>query len=132
MTDPELDVAPKKDNTLKILGLIGCGCLILVGGCFAVLGGATWWGLGQLEEMAVESLQEEPAIQEHIGDIESCELEIMEMAEGGGDELVFSVVGSKGSGTVHVDERDFDEGSGELRGGTLVLDDGREIPLGRR
>ena len=132
MTELEDGPAPKKSNTLKILGFVGCGCLVLVGGCFAIVGGAAWWGLGKIEEVAMEVLQEEPAVRQHLGELESVSMELIQMAKGDNEVFIFTLEGTKGSGTVRVRESEFDEDARELLGGTLILPDGEEIPLGVR
>lgn len=88
-----------------------------------------------LGDSVIFAVENDPAIVEHIGDIESCSLvfgetaKAAEAAEQPGDPtpMVFQIEGSKGKGTLLMTPR---QGSSNVfSSGTLVLDSGKSIPL---
>jgi hypothetical protein len=79
--------------------------------------------------VVAQQVQDDPAIQEHVGDIQETNLNMMatgELAEETGEQgvMVFDVTGSKGSGTI----RARVEGQ-DVTQATLVLPDGQEFEL---
>jgi hypothetical protein len=105
---------------LLVLGGLGCLGLLLV----LVCAGFGWFGLKMVKDQAQVALQQNPVIQEHIGEIESIEMNVIAAgaqggAAGGGGAFVFDLVGSKGSGQAAV-ELDTTAGVA-LRRGTLTI-----------
>jgi hypothetical protein len=129
--------APKKGpNWLLIIG-IGVGVLALGGAALGVCccgGGALAFpALTQVvgDEVA-KQVKDDPAIQEHIGDIEKITYnftESMEASADGDERMAFDVEGSKGSGLLIVEGansgNEIDVTYGELvmpDGGTFYLE----------
>jgi hypothetical protein len=97
---------PRKSNAwLWILGIGGgiLGLGLLCCGCF---GGLFYFGWGQMNEMVKQQIQNDPVIQEHIGEVYSVSANVMATGQEvqanppppGDNVLVFDVKGSKGSG----------------------------------
>jgi len=95
---------------------------------FATLaGGLVWigsWGLDLFKEHAIESMQADPVIAEHIGEIQSAHIDLMKTGTlPGAEEFAFRVVGSRGAGIVQAEFTSTP--GGERHGnGTLRMDDG--------
>ena len=92
---------PKKSYWwVWLLGALGVGGLIVCGCCGAVM----WMGFNEFNKAMQQEVAGHPAIQEHIGEIESTSMDFMASAEatekqgGGNNIIVMDVKGSKGSG----------------------------------
>jgi hypothetical protein len=108
---------------------IAGGVLLLVGGC--CVGGyfLMTFGMDVVGEQVVKQIRDDPAVREHIGEIQECEWNMTaSAAEGGEDTLVFDLRGSKGSGRLTVETTDSGD-EVEVLLATLRLSDGREIEL---
>jgi hypothetical protein len=127
---------PKKSKAwLWILGIVGGGGILVCGCC----GGFGFWaynlGMTQIVDQTKQKIQNNPAVQEHIGTIESAEPDLMAGAEEtqkkqgrpGESQLVIHIKGSKGSGDVI--GRVPKQGGQPLTEAVLRLPDGKEIPL---
>ena len=125
---------PKKSNTLLwILGIVG-GVGVLAGLCCC--GGGYFvfnTGLNMVAEQTKAEVQGHPAIQEHIGTIETATTDfsasITETEKKGGqgnNHLVIHVKGSKGSGDIIGRQQ---QGGQRLTNKILRLPDGKEFPL---
>lgn len=97
----------KSKNTCLILGIIGGGFvafLLVCGGCCFLGFQASF---EQIEQQIASNLDGNPVVDEHLGSIESAELELIATAERqqteGSDAWVFRLNGSKASGTVFID-----------------------------
>lgn len=96
-------------------------------GLFGVLccGGLMLFGFGQFEEQVQAQLQGNPVIEEHIGTITSCDLDLGKSGEIEDPEIfVFHIQGTKGSGTVQVRSVTNAQGDNEVQGGQLRMADG--------
>ena len=128
---------PKKSKgmmfwLLGCLGGMGILALVCCGGMFATM----QYGMGMLATEFQTQIEGDPVIVEQIGDIESFSMSfsaLMENAQnqdpGGAQELPFEIVGSKGSGTVFIEQG---AGSGDtpaIRSARLVTSDGQSFPL---
>ena len=90
-----------------------------------------------LGELVVVQVENDPAIVEHIGSIESCSLdfgataEAAEAAEQPGDTtpMAFQLEGSKGEGTLLMMPASKSGDPNNFSSGTLVLPSGERIPL---
>ena len=88
-----------------------------------------------VSELVRSEVENDPAILEHIGEIESFELDISDTAAAGqaaeqpGDPspLAFQIQGSKGEGQLLVMPDDTQNGG--FGSATLILSDGRRIPV---
>ncbi|KAA1261724.1 hypothetical protein LF1_42790 [Rubripirellula obstinata] len=129
---------PPKKSKSKMFWLLGClggmGVLGLIccGGTYATM----QFGMGMLATQVQTQIENNPVIVEEIGDIESFSMSFSAALEnaqtqdpGGAPELPFEIVGSKGSGTVFIEQG---AGGGEnvvIRSARLVTSDGKSIPL---
>lgn len=119
----------KKSSAGKIiLILAGVGGVFLLL-CCGGIGAMSWFGLSQVGNVVAQQVQDDPAIQEHIGEIQSSSFNMMatgELAEETGEQgvIVLDVTGSKGSGKL----RARMEGENVTQA-TLVLPDGQEFEL---
>ena len=119
------------------------GCLIAVVVVFLLLflvccGGGIgmfYFGTNALSEIVISQVENDSAILEHIGEVESCSLDFgatakaAESAEQAGDPtpIAFEIKGSKGKGTLLLmPEADNQE---SFSSGTLILPNGDRIPL---
>lgn len=119
------------------------GCLIAVVVVFLLMflvccgGGVAmvYFGTNALGEVVISQVENDPAIVEHIGDVESCSLDFSatakaaESAEQPGDQtpIAFEIKGSKGSGTLLLMQEAGNQEA--FSSGTLVLPNDERIPL---
>lgn len=129
--------APKKSNVLMYV-LLGVGAVLLVGCCGC--GGLMWWGGNQAFNLVAStvkpSLQADPVVQEHVGEIESLSMNIMATGQEaetnkqpqGQERIVFDVKGSKGSGQIVGKVEPDGAGQAKLSNGELRIN-GQTFPL---
>ena len=119
------------------------GCLIAVVVVFLLMflvccgGGVAvfYFGSNALGEVVVSQVENDPAIVEHIGEVESCSLDFgatakaAESAEQAGDQtpIAFEIKGSKGEGTLLLMQEAGNQEA--FNSGTLVLPNDERIPL---
>jgi hypothetical protein len=118
--------------------LIGCVVAFVLGLMVCCGGGGVmiYVGLSILSDEYSRQLAGNPVIVEHIGEIESIEASwsaTIEEAQKAGDQgtgapVAFEVEGSKGSGTLLV-EQDQSGGGSMIKSATLILPDGTRIPI---
>ncbi len=114
--------------------LIGCGIAGILGLLLCCGGGVfmVQFGVSALADQLERQIAGDPAIVEHIGDIESLEVNwsaTIEEAQKTGDQdsgLIFEIKGSKGSGQFLVKQ---DKGGEGIDMATLILPDGTRIPV---
>jgi hypothetical protein len=129
---------PSKKSKGKMFWLLGClggmGVLGLVccGGMFMTM----QFGMGMLATQFQTQIEDNPVIVEQIGDIESFSMSFSALVEnaqnqdpGGTPELPFEIVGSKGSGTVFIQQGAGGGDNAVIRSARLVTSDGESIPL---
>jgi hypothetical protein len=115
----------------KVL-IFGCGGCAVIGALAIILGG---WGLLRFGLVVftdeVESdLRSNPVIVEHVGRIEEFELDLGgSIAAEGGDDFVFRVSGTKGSGLLTATCITNEDGSEEVVAGTIQLESGETLDL---
>ena len=123
---------PKKSNKGCLIAVIVLIALfVLICGC---CGFGVYFTMAQLESTIQLEVASDPAITEHIGEIESVDFDlggtmrVAQEAEQAGDTtpLVFEVTGSQGEGTLLVMTDGSESG---FESATLVLPDGTRIPL---
>jgi len=132
-------VAPKKSNVLLyVLGGIGIVFLVCCLGCVGTLwfGGSSLMnaGMNAVGEQMKPSLQRDPVVQEHIGDIKKVTMNFMESTEatqksqekGGPQRMVFELEGSKGKGKVTGTPNNQEQ---KLMNGELKMSTGETYPL---
>jgi hypothetical protein len=73
------------------------------------------------------AVQRYPLVQQHIGTLESFELDLAGTGEEGAEEFVFALVGDKGRGRILAEFITVDADTERLGKGVLTLADGREI-----
>lgn len=107
------------------LGVVGGGVLLVCcGGAASVF----VFGTRVMGKQVAEALRDNPVIREHIGEIQSCDVDFTaSAAQEGQDTMVFNVKGSKGSGTLIADTDSSDPDSETVRSAKLRLPDGREF-----
>ena len=115
----------------KIL-IFGCGGCAIIGTLAIIFGG--WgllrFGLGVFADEVERDLRSNPVIVEHVGRIEEFELDLgASVAAEGGDDFVFRVSGTKGSGLVTATCITNDEGIEEVVAGTIQLESGETLDL---
>jgi len=123
---------PEKSNTCLILGLVfgGFGGFVLVcGGCCL---GTMFFAFGELERQTRAALADNELIQQHVGEINSFEIDWMasmqQQGQGRNDTFVFHLAGEKGKGTVvAVVLQTGDEFY--IESGTLTLENGDVFDL---
>ena len=125
---------PKKSNKgclIAVLVVILLAVLVCCGGGFAVY----YVGVGEWSNQVRITVEDNPVITEHIGDVESLEFNLLATAEAGqeaeqsGDStpIVFEISGSKGEGQLLLMPNTT--GGSEFSSGTLVLSDGSRLPI---
>ena len=116
-------------NKVLIFGCGGCAVvviLVMVFGGWALLK----LGLGVFADEVESELRSNPVIIEHVGRIEEFELDLSaSVAEAGGEDFIFHVSGTKGSGLVTATCVTNDEGMEEVVAGTIQLDSGETLDL---
>ena len=112
--------------------IFGCGGCAVVSALVIVFGG---WGLlrlglGVFSDEVESELRSNPVIIEHVGRIEEFELDLSaSIAEEGGEDFVFRVSGTKGSGLVTCTCVTNAEGIEEVVSGTIQLESGETMDL---
>lgn len=121
---------PKKSSTtpiiLAVVGVIGVVCLLVC------CGGGIWvvrFGMSVVSADIENQLRDHPEIQEHVGTIQSLEVDwAKSMAEDDYDIWTYDVEGSKASGELVVESTSDDEGE-VIVSATLRLSTGETIEL---
>lgn len=111
-----------------VLGILAALALLTVlccGGCFLVMK----FGLDQVGVQVTQQIKDDPVIVEHIGTIESVDVDMFGTSEyqqetGDSDVMVFTIQGDKGSGVL----RGGKTGPNQM-GGFVLEKDGQEYPL---
>ena len=113
----------------RLLGLeVVVGVVVLV--IVVSVGSFGLWGWNMFVEQTREALDANPVIAEHIGEIEEIEVDLEATGLAPGDDVfVFTITGSKGSGSVTAEMVTVDEDTEEIASGKLRLPDGQEIDL---
>lgn len=119
---------PRKSNALWwILGILGC---VAVVGAFVCCGGGYFayrFSTEMVGTIVKDAVAQDPAIEEHIGTIQTIDVNLGATGEaGGGNRMVFDVRGDKGSGQI---EAVLSPGGQSLDSAVLVLPDGERIDL---
>lgn len=115
---------------LGILGLLGVvGALVCCGGGYALFN----VGTGMLAEAYKTQLAGNPVIEEHIGQIESMDMNLTKTAQEGQNSkqemLAFDITGTKGSGTIMIkQDKSGGDGTG-IESAELILSDGSRHPV---
>ena len=126
------DPSSKKTFPRNKLLLIGCGGCAVIAAVAIIFGGLGLLrlGLGVFSDEVESELRSNPVIIEHIGRIEEFELDLSaSIAEEGGEDFVFRVRGTKGSGLVNCTCVTNAEGIEEVVAGTIQLESGETLDL---
>ena len=116
-------------NKALIFGCGGCAVVVIL---VMVFGGWALMklGLGVFADEVESELRSNPVIIEHVGRIEEFELDLSaSVAEAGGEDFVFKVSGTKGSGLVTATCVTNEEGIEEVVSGTIQLESGETLDL---
>ncbi|WP_153555998.1 hypothetical protein [Roseimaritima sediminicola] len=86
---------------LGILGGLAVVMLLCCGGCFLL----AKFGLDQVGNQVASQVRNDPVVVEHIGQVESVEMDFMETSRyqqetGDSDAVVFTITGDKGTGVL--------------------------------
>lgn len=104
--------------------------VIIIGGLVICCGVVFWGyqaGAEQLASQVEAEIADDPAIQEHIGEIESLELSLQKSAElGQQGRVVLPIKGSKGEGVIIGSQQ---PGTNQLSDLVLETADGEQYPL---
>jgi hypothetical protein len=126
------DPSQKKAFPWNKVMIFGCGGCAVVGALTIIFGG---WGLlrlglGVFADEVESELRANPVIIEHVGRIEEFELDLSaSIAEEGGEDFVFKVSGTKGSGLVTATCVTNEDGIEEVVAGTIQLESGETLDL---
>ncbi len=128
---PSQPPPPKKSNKTLfiILGIVGVVAVLAGVCCCGGPGILFYFGMGVLDEAMATELRGNATFRQHLGELESCKVNLIKTGEIGEDGvIVFDVVGSQGSGTVTAR---IQEGGGTqvIQQATLNLPSGEEIEL---
>jgi hypothetical protein len=101
------------------------GFVLLCGGCCGV---GIYFSFGEITRQSRADLVDNSVIQEHIGDIQSFEMDWMATLQASSDgqenTFVFDIKGDKASGTVVVELPSDDSGQFHVASGELTLESG--------
>ena len=134
--DPAYDPnPPRAASPLKwiLLTLLGVGAVVLLACCvtgfFAYRGGMSLAG-----SAVAEQFQDDPAVRQHIGEIESASMNLSETRRRNEENvankagMVIDVVGSNGRGQIHIKSTKTDPDTGKMQA-TLELPSGEQIAI---
>ncbi len=127
MQDPS-DAPPRRKRGVGFWIFVGCGTALLLaatccGGGFLLLNLA----FKEFESAVETALADNPVLQEHLGEIEDVEIDVQGFIQEKGDVMVFSVRGTRATGTVRVLEEDLEDG--EILRAQLKLPSGELVDL---
>lgn len=89
-----------------------------------------WFGKNVGEQEIATQLRDNPNLREHIGEIQSLEMDIIASgAQDDSDVYVYGVQGTKGSGTLTIRESMDADFSTIVEEATLRLPDGTEVQI---
>ena len=105
--------------------IVAIGALAVVG-----VGLLALWGMNLVAEQVGENLRDNPVILDHLGTIESIDIDFSKSIDAPNeDAFVFNVEGSRGSGIVTAVLVTIDEDREEVVSGTLELASGETLDL---
>ena len=128
---PEDPYAPRRKKSgcgivALVVGLV-VGCGVLAALC---CGGLFLFGTRTVAEQVKTDLRGNPVIEEHLGPIDTIELDwIASQNAPGEDEFVFDVEGPKGTGRIQVVTETVDAETEDVVSGTLELPNGETYDL---
>lgn len=109
-----------------VLGLCVTGMLVCCGGGIGLMN----FGFSVMAVEVQDELAMTPEFQEHIGSIESFEMNwARSFADEDDDAFVYDIQGSNGSGYVRVEQYTDEFGREVIESAKLTLSDGRSIPV---
>lgn len=126
-----LPIEPKSSSKGKLF-VLGCGGCALI--TFVVIFGGGWlfvhFGMSVFADQVRADLQDNPVIIEHLGRIESIEMEMMSsISVEGQDEFVFRAEGTKDSGIITAICITLDSDTEQVTSGTLQVSSGEVFDL---
>lgn len=106
-----------------IIGVAGVALLICCG-----IAGLGYWGWNEAGKVFKDQLATNPVVQEHLGELESANMDLQRMSNSNGD-VAISLKGSKGEGTALLPPNAAPDADGIIWEGILELPDGSVYPL---
>lgn len=128
---PPSSTPPTSTSKLVIVMLVGLAGALLLGVLVCCGGGLglVYWGQSTVAPQIVAQVRDQPAIREHIGEVQSCNWNASaSLDEDDPDTLVFEIRGSHGSGTLITRSETTDDGE-RVVAARLILPDGREVTV---
>jgi hypothetical protein len=120
---------PRKSSAALWWGL-GIGGAVLLLACGGTCTGLLMFGMNIAEEEIAAQLRDEPKFREHIGELQSLDMDLIASGAEDDDEVfVYKVRGSKGSGKVTIHEGEDDDGNTTVEKATLRLSDGTQVQV---
>jgi hypothetical protein len=120
---------PRKSSAGLWWGL-GIGGAVLLLACGGTCTGLLMFGMNIAEEEIAAQLRDEPKFREHIGELQSLDMDLIASGAEDDDEVfVYKVRGSKGSGKVTIHEGEDDDGNTTVEKATLRLSDGTQVQV---
>jgi hypothetical protein len=120
---------PRKSSLLWLWILLGVGGVALLLCCGGVVGIAAL-GLNVMSAEVADQVRDVPAFREHIGELESLDVDFVASSAKGDDEtFVYNAKGDKGTGVLTVKQTEDEEWNEVIVEATLRLPDGRQVPI---
>jgi hypothetical protein len=124
-------IPPQKPRSRRRFWIfVGVGVLLLVVLCCAGVIGLGFYGFNLIETEVRDLVRDDPVIVEHIGEIETFDVDFNASGDIKDDDtFVYQVKGTKGSGVLTVRHITDDKGDEVIQSAELRLPDGRVLKL---
>ncbi|MEX2174953.1 MAG: hypothetical protein WD872_11365 [Pirellulaceae bacterium] len=124
-----LGAQPRRQSLLWLWVLLGFGSVGLLCCCGGVVG-VMLFGMNVVEAEVADLLRDNPKLRQHVGEIESLELDWVATAAKEDDEtFVYRVQGDRGSGVLTVEQTEDDDWNKVIVRATLRLPDGTQVQI---
>jgi hypothetical protein len=124
------DPPPRKPVPKALWWALGGGGALLLLLCCCSCGGLFMFGMNIAEEEIAVQLRDNPKFREHIGELESIEIDmIASSAQNDAEVFVYRVRGNKGSGRLTVREGSDAEWNTTIERADLRLPDGAQVQI---
>lgn len=124
--DATLRPSPSKPLLWVVLCVGGLAGLCCCGGTI----GAMMFGMNVLTEEVAGQLRDNPKFREHIGELQTMNIDVTRTTAADGDDtFIYRVKGSKGVGVITVKHITDDEGNEQIVEASLRLPDGQQVQI---